>query len=59
MYAEKLITATSENFCPGDDEENQALVDFASERYECRKHMALIYGDFYFFKAVCELDEML
>ena len=57
--AEKLILATSENFCPWDDEKDQALVNFGSESFEVHKHIALIYGDYYFFSAVCRLDEIL
>ena len=57
--AEKLILATSENFCAWDDKENQALVDFGSESFTKHEHLALIYGDYYFLRAVCELDEIL
>lgn len=57
--AEKLILTTSENFCPWDDENDQALVNFASESFTKHEHLALIYGDYYFFRAVCELDEIL
>lgn len=57
--AKKLILATSENFCPWDDEEDMALVNFGSESFEKHEHLALIYGDYYFFRAVCELDEIL
>lgn len=57
--AEKLILATSENFCPWDDENDQALVNFGSESFEKHEHLALIYGDYYFFRAVCALDEVI
>lgn len=57
--AEKLILATSENFCPWDDENDQALVNFGSENYNAHTHLALIYGDYYFLHAVCRLDEIL
>ena len=56
--AEKLILANAENFCPWDDENDQALVNFGSESFEKHKHLALIYGDYYFFRAVCELEHM-
>ena len=57
--AEKLILVTSENFCPWDDENDQALVDFGSESFTKHEHVALIYGDYYFLRAVCELDKIL
>ncbi|MBQ6907741.1 MAG: glycoside hydrolase family 88 protein [Clostridia bacterium] len=57
--AKKLILATSENFCPWDDKEDMALVNFGSESFEKHEHLALIYGDYYFFRAVCEFDEIL
>ena len=57
--AEKLILVTSENFCPWDDENDQTLVNFGSESFEKHEHLALIYGDYYFFRAVCELSKIL
>ncbi len=57
--AEKLILADSENFCPWDDENDMALVNFGSESFTKHEHLALIYGDYYFFHAVCGLDEIL
>ncbi|MCR4719941.1 MAG: glycoside hydrolase family 88 protein [Firmicutes bacterium] len=57
--AENLILATSENFCPWDNEKDMALVNFGSESFEKHEHLALIYGDYYFFHAVCELDDIL
>nr|MCR4718544.1 glycoside hydrolase family 127 protein [Bacillota bacterium] len=57
--AENLILVTSENFCPWDNEKDMALVNFGSESFEKHEHLALIYGDYYFFRAVCELCEIL
>ena len=57
--AEKLIIANAENFCPWDDENDQALVNFGSESFTAHKHLALIYGDYYFLHAVIELDKIL
>ena len=56
--AEKLILANVENFCPWDNEKDQALVNFGSESFEKHEHLALIYGDYYFFRAVCELNKI-
>ena len=56
--AEKLIIATSDNFSSWDDEENEALIDFGSERYSTKTHLALIYGDYYFLRALCKLDDL-
>ena len=57
--AEKLILTNSENFCPWDDENDMALVNYGSESFTAHKHLALIYGDYYFFRAVCRLDEIM
>ena len=56
--AKKLVFACDEHFCPWDDENDEALLKFASERYVYQTQISLIYGDYYFFKAVCELDKI-
>ena len=53
--AEKLILVTSEKFCPWEDENDQAIVNFGTGSFVADKHIALIYGDYYFFRAVCEI----
>jgi len=56
--AEKLILVTSEKFCPWEDENDQAIVNFGTGSFVADKHIALIYGDYYFFRAVCELEKI-
>lgn len=56
--AKELVIACDEHFCPWDDENDEALLNFASERTNDPKHRALIYGDYYFFRAVCELSKL-
>lgn len=56
--ARRLIMVCDREFCPWDDEKDEALVNNACEAYSVGKHKALIYGDFYFFKAVCLLAEL-
>lgn len=57
--AENLILTTSEMFCPWENDNDQALVNFGCESFAKHKHTALIYGDYYFFHAVCELDRLV
>ena len=54
--AKNLVTVCDEYFCPWDDKNDEALLNFASERTSDHTHRALIYGDYYFFRAVCELS---
>ena len=56
--AEKLIEACDKYFCPWDNGEDEALLNYGCVSYNEGKHMALIYGDYYFFSAVCELDKI-
>ena len=57
--AKKLIKACDEYFCPWDDIEDEALLNYGCLRYDEHAHLALIYGDFYFFTAVCELEKIM
>jgi len=57
--AENLIRVCDEEFCPWNDLEDEALLNGGCVRYDEHKQMALIYGDFYFFNAVCELEKIL
>ncbi len=57
--AENLIRVCDEEFCPWNDSEDEALLNGGCVRYDEHKQMALIYGDFYFFNAVCELEKIL
>jgi len=54
-----LITVCDEKFCPWDDMEDEALLNGGCVRYDEHKQLALIYGDFYFFNAVCELEKIM
>lgn len=54
-----LIKSCDKLFCPWDDAEDEALLNMGCLRYDEHRHMALIYGDFYFFTAVCELHGIL
>ena len=54
-----LIDACDKYFCPWDDAENEALLDKGCVRYSEQRHIALIYGDYYFFHAIRELDKLL
>lgn len=56
--ARELIVTTATSFCPWNDNDDQALVNFGSESFERHEQLALIYGDYYFFRAVCELDKL-
>ena len=55
----RLIQACDKNFCPWNDEEDEALLNYGCAMYSDGKQMTLIYGDYYFFHAVCELDTLL
>lgn len=57
--AEKLILATAEAFGTFGDDNDEALLNFGSESFNAHKHLALIYGDYYFFRACCKLAEIL
>jgi len=56
--AKKLIEACDKFFCPWDDESDEALMNFGSLRYSEPEQIALIYGDYYFFHAVCALADI-
>lgn len=55
----KLVEACDKYFCTWNDAENEALMDFGCVRYDEHKHIALIYGDYYFFHAVCGLEGLI
>ena len=55
--ARKLITVCNEEFCPWDNENDEALLNYGCGSYSDGKQKALIYGDYYFFKAVNLLAE--
>ena len=55
----KLVEACDKYFCPWDDENDEALMNFGCAMHRDPKHQSLIYGDFYFFRAVCELSKIL
>ncbi len=55
----RLIQACDKNFCPWNDEEDEALLNYGCVMYSDGKQMTLIYGDYYFFHAVCELYTLL
>ena len=57
--AKKLILTTSECFGAWDDDNDEALLNFGSESFTKHEHIALIYGDYYFFRAVCRLNDIL
>lgn len=57
--AKKLIEACDKFFCPWDDENDEALMNFGCLRYSEPEQIALIYGDYYFFhavRAICNLS---
>ncbi len=56
--AVKLLDACDKNFCPWDDENDEALLNYGCEMYSKHEHLALIYGDYYFFTAVCKAVEL-
>ena len=57
--AQKLILKTAEAFGTFDNDEDEALLNFGSESFTKHEHLALIYGDYYFFRACCKLNEIL
>ena len=57
--AKKLIEACDKYFCPWDDENDEALMNFGCAMHREPKHQSLIYGDFYFFRAVCVLSKIV
>lgn len=54
----RLITVCDKEFCPWDNENDEALLNYGCGSYSDGKQKALIYGDFYFFKAVCMLADL-
>lgn len=56
--AKKLIEACDREFCPWEDENDEALMNYGCAMYREPKHQSLIYGDYYFFRAVCELAKL-
>ena len=57
--AVRLVRVCDELFCPWSDEADEALLNYGCVMYTDAKQMPLIYGDYYFFKAVCEIDTLL
>lgn len=55
--AVRLLKALDERCCPWDDDEDEAILNFGTERSNSR-HMALIYGDYYFLEAILKLKHM-
>ena len=57
--AKKLLDACDKEFCPWDDENDEALLNYGCVMYREPKQQSLIYGDYYFFKAVCEVSKLI
>lgn len=55
--AVQLIKCCDENFCPWNSKD-EALLAYACEAYSVGVQKGLIYGDYYFFDAVCKLYEI-
>lgn len=56
--AYNLLRVCDEQFCIWDYKKSEALVDFGCEMYSVAEHKGIIYGDYYFFKAACLLEEL-
>ena len=53
-----LIKICDKEFCPWNDLNDEALLNYGCEKYARPIQLPLIYGDYYFFKAVCKLSNM-
>lgn len=57
--AKKILNSCDKYFCAWENIEDEALLNYGCVMYSEHKQTSLIYGDFYFFKAVCEMDRIM